>query len=81
MSDRSGEPEIWTMAPDGSDQRAISFGPGTDAQAWRQNLVDLLSEAAREINGAGSWVTPTEAMAFMAACCDGTSGSSSLASR
>ena len=28
-----GQGRIHTMAPDGSDQRAISFGPGTDAQA------------------------------------------------
>lgn len=31
---RDGGPgRIHTMAPDGTDQRAISFGPGTDAQA------------------------------------------------
>jgi TolB protein len=28
-----GQARIHTMAPDGSDQRAISFGPGSDAQA------------------------------------------------
>lgn len=37
---------------------------------WTSSAVDTLdiqmtiSEAAREVNGAGSWVTPTQAMAF-----------------